>query len=220
MSNVINLSKGETINLSKMPAIDLSKGGKGLQKVVVGLGWDPVSKIEVPAGEQKKGFFASLFGSNKPTMRSVGNIDCDAFTVGLVNGKISSDDCINFSHLHNSDYSIKHTGDNLTGDGDGDDEQIIIDLSAVKCDSILVAVNIYQGKSRNQHFGMLQNAFIRIEDMNTGMELCRYTLDSKYDGYVTVNFGTLVKNGNDWDFNATGEPSNAGSISSFMENYR
>jgi len=220
MSNVINLSKGETINLSKMPAIDLSKGGKGLQKVVVGLGWDPVSEIEVPAGEKKKGFFGSLFGSSSPSTRSVGNIDCDAFTVGLVNGKISSDDCINFSHLHNSDYSIKHTGDNLTGDGDGDDEQIIIDLSAVKCDSILVAVNIYQGKSRNQHFGMLQNAFIRIEDMNTGIELCRYTLDSKYDGYVTVNFGTLVKNGNDWDFNATGEPSNAGSISSFMENYK
>lgn len=220
MSNVINLSKGEVINLSKMPAIDLSKGGKGLQKVLVGLGWDPVSEIEVPAGEKKKGFFGSLFGSSSPSTRSVGDIDCDAFTVGLVNGKINSDDCINFSHLHNSDYSIKHTGDNLTGDGDGDDEQIIIDLSAVKCDSILVAVNIYQGKSRNQHFGMLQNAFIRIEDMNTGMELCRYTLDSKYDGYVTVNFGTLVKNGSDWDFKATGEPSNAGSISSFMENYK
>ena len=221
MNNVINLSKGEVINLSKMPAIDLSKGGKGLQKVIVGLGWDPVSEMEVPASEKKKGFFASLFGSSTPTTRSVGDIDCDAFAVGLVNGRIeSSDDTIYFGHLKNSNSSIKHTGDNLTGDGDGDDEQIIIDLSSVKNDSIVIGVNIYQGKSRNQHFGMLQNAFIRIEDMNTGMELCRYTLDSKYDGYVTVNFGSLVKSGNEWSFTANGEPSSANSIGSFVDTYK
>ena len=102
MSNVINLSKGEVINLSKMPAIDLSKGGKGLQKVIVGLGWDPVSEIEKPASE-KKGFFASLFGSGTSSTRSVGDIDCDAFAVGLVNGRIeNSDDTIYFGHLKNS----------------------------------------------------------------------------------------------------------------------
>ena len=221
MNNVISLSKGEKINLSKMPAIDLSKGGKGLQKVIVGLGWDPVSEIEVPASEKKRGFFGSLFGSNEPRTRSVGNIDCDAFAIGLVNGRIeSSDDTIYYAHLKNSSGSIKHTGDNLTGDGDGDDEQIIIDLSAVQNDSIVIGVNIYQGHSRNQHFGMLQNAFIRIEDMNTGMELCRYTLDSKFDGYVTVNFGSLVKSNNEWTFVANGEPSKASSIGSFVEEYK
>lgn len=221
MSNVISLSKGEKINLSKMPAIDLSKGGKGLQKVIVGLGWDPVTEIEVAGGEKKKGFFGSLFGSSTPTRRSVGDIDCDAFAIGLVDGRIeSSDDTIYYAHLKNSSGSIKHTGDNLTGDGDGDDEQIIIDLSSVNNDSIVIGVNIYQGNSRNQHFGMLQNAFIRIEDMNTGMELCRYTLDSKYDGYVTVNFGTLTKSNNEWTFVANGEPSNASSIGSFVDTYK
>lgn len=223
MSNVISLSKGEKINLSKMPAIDLSKGGKGLQKVIVGLGWDPVSEIEVPAGEKKKGFFGSLFGSGSgtPTRRSVVDIDCDAFAVGLNEGRIEySDDTIYFGHLKNSSGSIKHTGDNLTGDGDGDDEQIIIDLSAVRNDTIVIGVNIYQGKSRNQHFGMLQNAFIRIEDMNTGMELCRYTLDSQFDGYVTVNFGSLIKSNNEWTFVANGEPSNASSIGSFVDTYK
>lgn len=223
MSNVISLTKGEVINLSKIPAIDLSKGGKGLQKVVVGLGWDPVSEMETSSNEtEKKGFFAKLFGSSTGShSSSAPDIDCDAFAIGLNDGRIlNKDDLIYFGHLQNEDKSIYHTGDNLTGDGDGDDEQIIIDLSRVKNDSIVIAVNIYQGRSRSQHFGMLQNAFIRIEDMNTGTELCRYTLDSKYDGYVTVNFGTLVKNGDEWSFTATGEPSSANSISSFAENYR
>lgn len=218
MSNVISLSKGEKINLSKMPAIDLSKGGKGLQKVIVGLGWDPVSEIEETG--KKKGLFGSLFGGSSST-RSVGDIDCDAFAVGLNEGRIEySDDTIYFGHLKNSSGSIKHTGDNLTGDGDGDDEQIIIDLSAVRNDTIVIGVNIYQGNSRNQHFGMLQNAFIRIEDMNTGMELCRYTLDSQFDGYVTVNFGSLIKSNNEWTFVANGEPSNASSIGSFVDTYK
>ena len=216
MSNVINLSKGETINLSKMPAIDLSKGGKGLQKVLVGLGWDPVTEQKT----EKKGFLSSIFGSGSSSSREA-DIDCDAFALGLKGGRlVNNDNLIYFGHLKNSDCSIKHTGDNLTGDGDGDDEQIIIDLSTVGADSIVIGVNIYQGKSRGQHFGKLQNAFIRIEDMNTGMELCRYTLDSKYSDYVTVNFGTLVKNGNDWDFNATGEASNATSIGSFADDYK
>lgn len=212
MNEVINLSKGQVINLSKMPAIDLSKGGKGLSKVVVGLGWDPVSKMSV--AQEKRGFFNRLLGN------AAEDIDCDAFAIRLENSHIrNADDLIYFGHLHTRDGSIEHTGDNLTGDGDGDDEQIIINLPEVDCDRVLIGVNIYKGRSRNQHFGMLQNAFIRIVDMHSNMELCRYTLDSKYDNYVSIIFGELVKQNNEWTFIAKGEPVNADSISEVVRPY-
>lgn len=219
MSNVISLSKGEVINLTKMPAIDLSKGGKGLQKVMIGLGWDPVRKGQT---QEKRGFFSSLFSSGSSNSSAPGeDIDCDAFAVALTNNAIASnDDIIYFGHLSKDDGSIRHTGDNLTGDGDGDDEQIIIDLSRVKCDTIIIGVNIYRGRERGQDFSKLENAFVRIEDMNTGMELCRYTLDSQFANYVTVHFGTLTKINNEWNFEATGAPSDANSISEFCNRLR
>ena len=216
MSDIINLSKGQVINLSKMPSIDLSKGGKGLHQVVVGLGWDPVS--EMPNNDQKKGFFAKLLGS--ASISNAHDIDCDAFALRLTNGLIqSNDDVVYFGHLHTQDNSIRHTGDNLTGDGDGDDETINIDLDKVKSDSVLIAVNIYRGKAKNQHFGMLQNAYVRIVDSSTNQELCRYTLDDKYNNYVTVIFGELCKNNNEWSFTAKGEAVNAGSISEVVRMY-
>ena len=135
MSNFINLSKGETISLTKMPAIDLSKGGKGLREVVVGLGWDP-------AMVEKKG----IFGVKKVPGPSV---DCDAFALLIKNGRLeNSKDIIYFNNLRHSSNSIWHTGDNLTGDGDGDDEQIIANLSKLNCDKVVIGVNIYNGKSK------------------------------------------------------------------------
>lgn len=212
MNEVINLSKGQVINLSKIPAIDLSKGGKGLSKVVVGLGWDPVSKMST--GQERRGFFNRILGSTKE------DIDCDAFAIRLENNHTrTSDDLVYYGHLHTKDGSITHTGDNLTGDGDGDDEQIIINLPQVDCERVLIGVNIYQGRSRKQHFGMLQNAFIRIVDMNSNIELCRYTLDSKYDKYVSIIFGELIKQNNEWTFIAKGEPVNANSISEVVYPY-
>ena len=216
MSDIINLSKGQVINLSKMPSIDLSKGGRGLHKVVVGLGWDPVS--EMPQSSGKKGFFAKLFGSTP--LSNAPNIDCDAFALRLTNNAIQSDDdIVYFGHLHTRDNSIQHTGDNLTGDGDGDDETININLDKVRSDSVLIGVNIYQGMHRNQHFGMLQNAYVRIVDSATNQELCRYTLDDKYNNYVTIIFGELCKNNDEWSFMAKGEAVNAGSISEVVRMY-
>lgn len=198
--NVISLSKGEVISLSKMPAIDLSKGGHGLKRVCVGLGWDP-------AMIEKRGFFGKVTRVPGPS------VDCDAFAMILNNGRIvKSDDLIYYSHLKHSSGYIYHTGDNLTGDGDGDDEQIVIDLERIDCDSIIIAVNIYQGRSRGQHFGMLENAFVRIVDMQGNTELCRFTLDNKYSDEVTVIFGELVRTNGEWNFVAKGEPINKNSI--------
>ncbi len=205
--NVISLSKGERISLSKMPSIDLSKGGKGLRNVVVGLGWDP-------AMIEKKGLFGGVKRVPGPS------VDCDAFAMVLNNGKIKNkDDVVYFGHLKHSTGYIWHTGDNLTGDGDGDDEQIVINLEKINCDSIVVAVNIYNGRSKGQHFGMLENAFIRIVDKDTNMELCRFTLDNKYDNAVTVIFGELICTNGSWDFVAKGEAIDKDSISAVANVY-
>ena len=207
----INLSKGDFINLSKMPAIDLAKGGHGLSRVVVGLGWDPAKRMV-----EKKG----LFGFKRIVEMDAPDIDCDAFAIKLYNGKVKSqDDLIYYGHRGSSHDSVYHTGDNLTGDGDGDDEQIIIDLSRVDCDSILLAVCIYQGRSRKQHFGMIENAFIRIVDETTNEELCKFNLDDSYDNYVTVTFGELVKNNNEWTFKAIGSASNKETIGKYAHEY-
>lgn len=221
MSEVISLSKGEVINLSKMPAIDLSKGGRGLKKVIVGLGWDPADKVSsepVKSG----GLFSRIFGHSSPSSFFSGeDIDCDAFAFRLRNGRYKGeDDLVYFGHLETRDDSIKHTGDNLTGDGDGDDEQIIIDLSLVNCDDICIGVNIYRGVERHQDFGMLKNAFIRIVDMETDTELCRYTLDEKYAGYTSIIFGELIKENNDWTFKAKGEAIRENSIQDIVNSYR
>ena len=198
--NVISLSKGETISLSKMPTIDISKGGHGLKRVCVGLGWDP-------AMVEKRGFFGKVTRVPGP------DIDCDAFAMILNNGEIKkSEDLIYYGNLKHKSGYIYHTGDNLTGDGEGDDEQIVIDLANMTCDSIIIGVTIYQGRSRNQHFGMLENAFIRIVDMQGDTELCRFTLDNKYNNEVSVIFGELVKTNGEWNFIAKGEAVNKNSI--------
>lgn len=209
MSDFINLSKGQQINLSKMPSIDLSKGGRGLNKVIVGLGWDPATETV-----QKRGLFGRPVASRGP------EVDCDAFAFVLHNGKFKNkDDLVYFGNLENRDKSIRHMGDNLTGDGDGDDEQIVIDLSRISADSIVIAVNIYRGKEKGQHFGNLQNAFIRIVDMNTNNELCKFTLDGKYNGTTSVIFGELVKHNGEWNFKAIGEASRGNSISEVVSSY-
>ena len=209
MSNFINLNKGQQISLSKMPSIDLSKGGRGLSKVIVGLGWDPVTEKV-----SKKGLFGRSIPSRGP------EIDCDAFAFVLHNGQIKNkDNLVYFGNLENKDRTIRHMGDNLTGDGDGDDEQIVIDLSRINADSIVIAVNIYRGKEKGQHFGNLQNAFIRIVDMNTNNELCKFTLDNKYDGATSVIFGELINNNGEWNFKAIGEASKGNSISEVVSSY-
>lgn len=183
-----------SISLQKGQKVSLSKDNAGLSKVVIGLGWD-----EVPRG--KGGFF-----SKKPQA-----IDCDASALVLTNGKLMDKaDIIYFGNLRHRTGTIQHMGDNLTGAGDGDDEQIIVDLASIPAeyDRIVLVVNIYQAVQRNQHFGMIQNAFIRLVDARTNTEMCKYNLTDDYSGMTAMIFGEVYRHNGEWKFNAMGQGTN------------
>lgn len=180
-----------SVSLQKGQKVSLSKDNEGLSKVIVGLGWD-----EAPQG--KRGFFAP-----KPQP-----IDCDASALMLRSGKLcANEDIIYFGNLKHPTGTVQHMGDNLTGAGDGDDEQIIIDLAAVPqvYDKIVVVVNIYQAVQRKQHFGMIKNAFIRIVDARNNTELCKYDLSEDYSNMTAMIFGEIYRHNGEWKFNAMGQ---------------
>ena len=193
-----------SVKLQKGQKVSLSKEHAGLSKIVVGLGWDEV--------ERKRGFFAP-----KPQ-----DIDCDAFALLLQNEKLADkNDIVYFGNLTHYTNSVKHMGDNLTGAGDGDDEQIVIDLNAVpeKYDRIVIAVNIYQAYQRNQHFGMIKNAFIRLVDARNGQEMCIYNLTEDYSNKTAMLFGEVYRYNGEWKFNAVGQGTAEGSIGEFAQRY-
>lgn len=178
----VSLQKGQKVDLRK------SDGGT-LRKVVVGLGWDEA---------KKKGLFA----------RKTVNIDCDASAFVCENGRLTSDkDIVYFGNLKHKSKAVIHMGDNLTGAGDGDDEQITVDLINLPAnyDKIVFVVNIYSAAARKQHFGMIENAFIRIFDAETNQELCRYNLSENYDGMTAMIFGEMYRYNGNWKFNAVGQ---------------
>ena len=189
-----------SVNLQKGQKISLTKGGTGLKKVMVGLGWDE-------AQPQAKGFFGGLFAA-KPA-----DIDCDASVILCgANEKVIGSDirdcCVYFGNLRHSSGAIVHQGDNLTGAGDGDDEQIMVNLPMVPAnvEKMVFVVNIYDARVRNQHFGMIRNAFIRLVDMDTGSEICRFNLSENYNGMTGLVVGEIYKRNGDWKFNAIGQP--------------
>lgn len=192
----VKLQKGQKVNLSKDHA--------GLSRIVVGLGWDEV--------EQPRGFFS-------PKTQA---IDCDAFALMLQNGKLmAKEDIVYFGNLTHYTRSVQHMGDNLTGEGDGDDEQIVIDLNNVpqKYDKIVLAVNIYRAYERKQHFGMIKNAFIRLVDARTNSEMCIYNLTENYSGKTAMLFGEVYRYNGEWKFNAIGQGTGDGSIGDFAQRY-
>lgn len=184
-----------SVNLSKGQKVNLSKQRNGLSKVMVGLGWDEV--------QQRRGLFAS-----KPQ-----DIDCDAFAIllgydgHLINHATKLTDCtVFFNNLRWPNGSIQHMGDNLTGAGEGDDEQIFVDLNNVPYDvgSIVFAVNIYEAFKRNQHFGMIRNAFIRVVDFDRQIELCRFNLSENYMNQTALIAGGLIRTEDGWEFRTDG----------------
>lgn len=194
----VNLQKGQKVDLRK-------EGGGTLRRVMVGLGWDEV--------KQTRGFFAP-----KPQ-----DIDCDASAFLCMGGRLTSNqDVVYFGNLRHGSGAVAHMGDNLTGAGEGDDEQILVDLSVLpgQYDKIVFAVNIYQAAQRRQHFGMIQNAFIRICDAETSQELCRYNLSENYDGMTAMIFGELYLYKGQWKFNAIGQPTRDNSISELADKMR
>ena len=172
------------INLSKGQKVDLTKGNPGLKNVMVGLGWD-----------------VNAFDSGADF-----DLDAAAFMLGS-NGKCPTEkEFVFYGNLEHPSGSIKHMGDNLTGAGEGDDEQIVIDLSRVPAeyDKIVIVVNIYQAVQRKQHFGMIENAFIRLVDARNNKEMCKYNLTENYSGMTAMIFGEIYRYNGEWKFNAIG----------------
>lgn len=182
-----------SVSLQKGQKVSLSKDNAGLSKVLVGLGWDEVKR--------KGGLF-----SKKPQP-----IDCDASVIMLQGGKLHNNaDIVYYGNLQHRSGTVQHLGDNLTGAGEGDDEQIVIDLSKVpgEYDRIVVVVNIYHAVQRKQHFGMVGNAFIRIVDGKNNNEMCRYSLTDDYSGMTAMVFGEIYRHNGEWKFNAVGQGTN------------
>ena len=198
------------INLQKGQKIDLTKGGGGLRQVMVGLGWDEA--------EQPRGFFAP-----KPQP-----FDCDASAILCgANGRIVGNDisqcCVYFGNLRHPSGAIVHQGDNLTGEGDGDDEQIMVNLPMVpsQVDKIVFVVNIYDARKRNQHFGLIRNAFIRLVDMDHHTEICRFNLSENYNNMTGLVVGEIYRKNGEWKFNAIGQPvQEASRLDSLIQLYR
>ena len=194
-----------SVSLQKGQKVSLSKENAGLSKVIIGLGWDEVKRA-------RGGFFAP---KPKP-------IDCDASAFVLKNGKLTNkEDIVYFGNLRHKSGTIQHMGDNLTGAGEGDDEQIIVDLARIpgEYDRIVIVVNIYQAVKRNQHFGMIQNAFIRLVDGRNNHEMCRYNLTENYSGMTAMIFGEVYRHNGEWKFNAIGQGTNDPGIGELANRY-
>ncbi|MFP5107810.1 TerD family protein [Neobacillus sp. C211] len=200
------------INLQKGQRVDLTKSNPGLSKIMVGLGWDPVQ------GSGGGGLFGGLFSGG-----GAANIDCDASVIMLgANDKLQNNkDVVYFGNLKSNDGSVQHSGDNLTGDGDGDDEQVMIDLSRVPSNiqKLVFVVNIYDCVKRKQHFGMMKNAFIRVVNPGNNQELIHYNLSDNYSGLTCLVTGEIYRHGNDWKFAAIGSGTNAASLSDVVRSF-
>jgi tellurium resistance protein TerD len=175
-----------SINLKKGNSFNLTKEEPTLKKVMIGLGWDMSSN----------------------------NIDMDAsaFMLGD-NRKLPADEYfIFYNNLKSPDGAVQHTGDNRTGEGNGDDEMILTNLDLINptITEILFLVTIHDAKARAHHFGMLQNAYIRIYDVEGKREVLRYTLDAERGNSSDMEFGKLHKTNNEWKFTALGIGSEKG----------
>jgi tellurium resistance protein TerD len=173
-----------SVSLSKGGNVSLTKQAPGMTAVLVGLGWDVRS-----------------------TSGADFDLDASALMLGA-DGKILSDaHFVFFNNLTSPDGSVEHTGDNLTGEGEGDDEAIKVDLVAVpaECDKIVFPVSIYEADQRRQSFGQVRNAFIRVVNQAGGEEIARYDLSEDASTETAMVFGELYRNNAEWKFRAVGQ---------------
>ena len=172
------------INLTKGQKVDLTKGNPGLKKIMVGLGWD-----------------VNQFDSGADF-----DLDAAAFLLGE-NGKTPTEkEFVFYGNLEHPSGAVKHMGDNLTGDGEGDDEQVSVDFSKVPANiqKIAFTVTIYDADVRHQNFGQVSNAFIRIVDETNNQEIIRYDLGEDFSIETAIVVGELYRNNGEWKFNAIG----------------
>lgn len=188
------------ISLQKGQKISLTKDNPGLTKVVVGLGWD-VNNFDTG------GAF---------------DLDGSAFLLNDTGKASKPEDFVFYGNLNHSSGSVSHQGDNLTGAGEGDDEQIIVDLAALpqNYDKIVFVVNIYQAFQRKQNFGMIRNAFIRIVDARNNNEILKYNLSEDYSGMTAMIFGEVYRYNGEWKFSAIGQGTNDPGLGELVNRFR
>lgn len=172
------------VNLQKGGNTSLTSSNPGLKKIIVGLGWD-----------------------GRATAGDDFDLDASAFVLSETGKVRSDDDFIFYNNATSQCGAVKHMGDNRTGDGDGDDEQVEIDLSKIQSDvkKIAVCVSIHEAVSRRQNFGMVQNAFIRVVDSGNNDELARFDLSEDFSIETSVVFGEIYKHNEEWKFKAVGQ---------------
>jgi tellurium resistance protein TerD len=178
-----------SVSLSKGGNVSLTKQAPNLRAVLVGLGWD-----------------------ERTTSGAAFDLDASALRVNEAGRILSDSHFVFFNNLKSPDGSVEHTGDNLTGAGEGDDEQIKVDLAAVpgECARIVFPVSIYEADARNQSFGQVRNAFIRVVNSDDGAELTRYDLSEDASTETAMIFGELYRLGGEWKFRAVGQGYAAG----------
>ena len=185
------------ISLNKGGRLSLDKEAPGLKKVLIGLGWDA-----------------------RATDGADFDLDASAFMLNA-SGKVRSDtDFIFYNQLKSTCGSVQHTGDNLTGAGEGDDETIMVDLARVPAEvqKITFTVTIHEADQRRQNFGQVQNAYIRVVNAETNVEVARYDLAEDASTETAMIFGELYRHGNEWRFSAVGQ-GYAGGLAAMCRQY-
>ena len=185
------------ISLQKGGNVSLEKASPGIQKIMVGLGWD------------ERGTDGVDF-----------DLDASAFLVNST-GKVRGDfDFIFFNQMKSQCGSIEHTGDNLSGVGDGDDEMLLVNLATIpaEIEKVVFPVTIHEAAKRNQNFGQVSNAFIRITNDETKEEIVRYDLTEDFSVETALIFGEMYRHNNEWKFRAVGQGYQGG-LTALARNY-
>lgn len=173
-----------SVSLSKGGNVSLSKQAPGLTAVVVGLGWDP-----------------------RTTTGADFDLDASAIMLDMSGRVLSDSHFVFFNNLKSPEGSVEHMGDNLTGGGEGDDEQIKVNLAAVPADAgkVVFPVSIYEAEQRQQNFGQVRNAFIRIVNQADNSEIARYDLTEDASTETAMVFGEIYRSFGEWKFRAVGQ---------------
>jgi len=195
------------INLQKGQRISLKKEAPKLEQLMCGLGWDVAKK--------KGGFLGGLFTTD---------FDLDASVLCLnEDGKIKSNsEIIFFGNLRHYSDAINHLGDNLTGAGEGDDEEILVKLPLIpnNIHKLVFVVNIYNALERDQDFSQVENAFVRLVNLSNNQEIARYTLSGRgYEGKTGMVMAEIERVGDDWEMTAKGEGFKVKSLGDVMKFY-
>ncbi len=185
------------ISLSKGGNLSLTKTDPNLVRILVGLGWD-----------------------ERSTDGASFDLDASAFLLGA-SGKVRGDhDFIFYNQLRSADGAIEHTGDNRSGQGDGDDESLLVNLSQIspEIEKVAITVTIHDAATRNQNFGQIANAFIRIVNQDNGIEIVRFDLAEDYSTETAMVFGELYRHNGEWKFRAVGQ-GYAGGLAAMCQQY-